>query len=119
MKRVAAFEELKPAAEVRAYDGVWKPMGPGVEFKLLFADPATGLNTTLVRMAPGATLPEHFHHDSEQCLVMEGDIGWGELSYKAGDFVVQGKHTHHPEIRSQSGVLMLIIAGKNEFVHKS
>ena len=49
--------------------------------------------------------------------MIEGDIRWGELVYEKGDFVVMGKSTTHPEIRTETGNVLLIIAGRNEFVH--
>ena len=117
LDRIRQYETLKPLADVRSCDGSWSASGvPGVEIRNLFLDPETGRNTTLVRMAAGARFPAHRHNDSEQCLVLNGDIGWGELIYNEGDFVVMGKSTTHPEIRSVNGSLLLIVAGHNEFV---
>lgn len=114
---VANYEALKPLADVRSYDEGWAGSGvPGVEVRKLFHDTGTGRNTLLLRMEPGARFPAHLHHDDEQCLVIRGDIGWGELVYREGDFVVMGRATTHPEIHTVDGNLLLIVAGKNEFV---
>jgi anti-sigma factor ChrR (cupin superfamily) len=114
---VAAYETLKPLADLRSDEGKWTNIGaPGVEMKSLFRDPRTGRSTMLIRMHPGARIPSHFHHDDEQCLVLEGDIGWGELVYRKGDFVVMGKDTTHPDIQTREGNLLLLVAGRNEFV---
>ena len=115
--RIAAYEELKPLAELRTHEGAWSSAGaPGVEMRRLFRDPDSGRTTLLLRMEPGARLPAHRHGDHEQCLVLSGDIGWGELIYREGDFVTMGKGTSHPEIRSEQGNLLLLVAGRNEFV---
>ena len=118
MNRVADWQMLKPLADVRPRDGGWMSAGvPGVDRRKLFSDTQTGRTTMLLRMEPGVRFPAHFHHDDEQCYVLKGDIGWGEVMYREGDFVVMGKDTTHPEIHSVSGNLLLIISGHNEFVH--
>jgi anti-sigma factor ChrR (cupin superfamily) len=117
LARVAAYETLKPLADVRSEEGEWRNIGaPGVEMRSLFRDRRTGRSTMLIRMDPGAKIPSHFHHDDEQCLVLEGDIGWGELVYRKGDFIAMGKDTTHPEIQTKEGNLLLLVAGRNEFV---
>jgi hypothetical protein len=49
--------------------------------------------------------------------VLKGDIGWGDLVYEEGDFIVMGKGTKHPEIRTINGNLLLLISGRTEFDH--
>ena len=116
-ERVAQFESLKPLADVRRYDDQWVHSGvPGVDLKTLFKDVKSGRTTMLIRMEPGAILPSHHHGDDEQCLVLQGDIRWGELVYEEGDFVVMAKETTHPRVHSVHGNLLLIMAGHNELV---
>ena len=116
MTRVAQFEELRPVADVRRNEEYWVNSGvPGIDIKQLFKEAETGRSTYLVRMEPGKRLPAHYHHDAEQCLVLKGDIAWGDIVYEEGDFVVMGKGTHHPEIHTVNGNLLLLISGHNEF----
>ena len=116
LTRVAQFEQLKPLADVRRNEEHWVPSDmPGVDIKPLFQEPSTGRSTYLLRMQPGVRIPTHYHHDVEQCLVLQGDIGWGDLVYEEGDFIVMGKDTQHPEIRTTHGNLLLLISGHNEF----
>jgi anti-sigma factor ChrR (cupin superfamily) len=118
LARVAQFEQLKPLADVRRNEEYWVNGGmPGVEIKQLFQEDETGRSTYLLRMQPGVRLPAHFHHDAEQCLVLKGDIGWGDLVYEEGDFIVMGKGTKHPEIHTVHGNLLLLISGRTEFLH--
>ena len=49
-----------------------RPGFPGIATKTLFIDKATGSVTALIRMAPGARLPDHEHPLSEQSSVLEG-----------------------------------------------
>ena len=116
LARVAQFEQLKPLADVRRNEDNWVSAGmPGVDIKQLFLEAETGRSTYLLRMQPGVRVPAHFHHDTEQCLVLKGDIGWGDLVYEEGDFIVMGKGTKHPEIHTVHGNLLLLMSGSNEF----
>ena len=116
LTRVAQYEQLKPLADVRRNDESWVHSGmPGIDIKQLFKEKETGRATYLLRMEPGARLPGHFHHDAEQCLVLKGDIAWGDIVYEEGDFIVMGKGTHHPEIHTVNGNLLLLISGHTEF----
>lgn len=118
LARVAQFEQLKPLADVRRNEEHWVSAGmPGVDIKPLFEDKETGRSTYLMRMQPGTRLPAHHHHDAEQCLVLKGDIGWGDLVYEEGDFIAMGKGTKHPEIYTVQGNLLLLVAGRTEFLN--
>ena len=118
MGRVGQFEQLRPVADVRRNEEYWVNSGvPGIDIKQLFKEKETGRSTYLVRMEPGKRLPGHYHHDAEQCLVLKGDIAWGDIVYEEGDFIVMGKGTHHPEIHTVNGNLLLLISGHNEFDH--
>ena len=51
---------------VRPAEMEWKQTRfPGCEIKPLLMDPKTGLQTALLRFAPGAVLPDHEHVDIE------------------------------------------------------
>ena len=117
LTRVGNYESIKPLADVRVYDDNWTGSGvPGVDLKILFRDKKLRRTTMLLRMAPGAQLPAHHHHDDEQCLVVSGDVRWGELVYRDGDFVVMGNATTHPVVSTIDGNLLLLVAGHNEYV---
>ncbi len=58
---------------ILASEGKWLELREGVLLKRLYADPATGIATSLVRMLPGTALPVHQHIGVEQFLVIEGD----------------------------------------------
>ena len=82
----------------------------------LYLDRDAGRTTMLLRMAPGARLPAHRHGADEQCLVVSGDIRQGEVVYREGDFVVMGKDSHHPEIYTEGGNVLLLVMGRNELI---
>ena len=101
-----------PVVDVRRNEGEWVPTGiPGVDQRLLYIDPITKYSTFHMRMAPGAVIPPHRHRTNEQCLVLEGDLHWDDLTYGPGDFVVAGAHTVHTPISTQEGALVLVVAG--------
>jgi anti-sigma factor ChrR (cupin superfamily) len=85
----------------------WKPTPfPGVEIKVLMEDPDSGLQTTLVRMAPGAELPMHEHTDLEQTWVLEGRLVDHEGEVAAGNYVWRPKGSRHTA-RAPEGCLVL------------
>jgi anti-sigma factor ChrR (cupin superfamily) len=115
---VSDYEALKPASEVRTFDGGWRATGlPGIEFKPLYHDQKSGMYTNLVRMEPGALYPRHIHYDDEQCLVIKGDVRWGEARYLEGDFVATRAGVVHDTLETDAGNVLLIISGHNEFLH--
>jgi anti-sigma factor ChrR (cupin superfamily) len=79
---------------------------PGIQTKTLFIDRATGSVTALIRMAPGARLPDHEHPLSEQSYVIEGVLADDDGSCAAGDFVWRPAGSRH-EAWSPGGCLVL------------
>ncbi len=79
---------------------------PGVEIKTMFEDKETGLLTTLVRMAPGASLPDHEHVRIEQTYVIEGSLVDDEGTAAAGDYVWRPAGSRH-SVRTPEGALLL------------
>ena len=66
----------------------WNPSKfPGVEVKILYEDPKTGMLTVLSRMAPGSFIPLHTHTDIEQTYVLEGSLEDEQGAATAGNFV--------------------------------
>jgi anti-sigma factor ChrR (cupin superfamily) len=84
---------------------------PGVEIKPLLFDRKSGLASSLMRMAPGAELPDHEHVLVEQTWVLEGhlvdktgiDTG---IECKAGQFIWRPAGSRH-SVHSPQGALML------------
>jgi anti-sigma factor ChrR (cupin superfamily) len=95
---------------VRAGDGEWRALAPGVTIKLLRSDPAAGNMTAFIRMQPGASLQAHAHDQSEECLLLEGEIYIGRHRLAAGDMHVAAAGTLHDAISSPRGALLLVRA---------
>ena len=47
---------------------------PGIKFKVLYRDPATGASTMLLKFEPGAQTPLHEHTGLEQTFVIDGEL---------------------------------------------
>ena len=80
---------------------------PGVETKTLLVDRKTGVLTLLMKMAPGARLPDHEHVEIEQTYVLEGSLHCGEGECKAGEFVWRPAGSRHEAWAGPQGGLML------------
>lgn len=79
----------------------------GVEQKTLLVDRETGLLTALMKMAPGARLPDHQHVKIEQTFVLEGSLVCGEGVCKAGEFVWRPAGSRHEAWAGPGGGLFL------------
>ena len=79
----------------------------GVEQKTLYIDRETGMLTALMRMAPGARLPDHEHVKVEQTYVLEGSLLCGEGECRAGQFVWRPAGSRHAAWAGPQGGLFL------------
>jgi anti-sigma factor ChrR (cupin superfamily) len=79
----------------------------GVQVKPLLVERETGLMTMLIKMDPGARLPDHEHVLIEQTYVLEGSLCCGEGECKAGDFVWRPAGSRHEAWAGPQGGLML------------
>jgi quercetin dioxygenase-like cupin family protein len=95
---------------VRAGEGNWHPMEPGVEVKVLYKDFTRHTITTLVKMDAGAKIPRHYHDGGEECYVISGDIYDDHISMKAGDYISLMRDTMHSFVSTINGALLLIIS---------
>jgi anti-sigma factor ChrR (cupin superfamily) len=90
----------------------------GVEQKTLFIDRASGTLTALMRMAPGAKLPDHQHVKIEQTYVLEGTLMCPEGECGAGQFVWRPAGSrHHAWAGPQGGLFLAIFQAPNKFFH--
>lgn len=96
---------------IRAHEGRWERVAAGVQRKLLSEDPRTGRRSLLLRLQPGAGYPSHEHPEDEECLVLEGDLRFGDLELRVGDFQLAPAGVPHPAAFSPSGCLLFISTG--------
>ena len=91
---------------------------PGIEFKTLLIDPQTGMLTSLVRLAPGATLPDHEHVQIEQTYVLEGRLLDYHGEVTSGNFVWRPAGSRHAAHAPDGALLIGIFMKPNRFFHK-
>ncbi|BAT60133.1 ChrR Cupin-like domain protein [Variibacter gotjawalensis] len=115
----------KASRHVKTADLPWeKTRFPGCEVKTLLVDPATGLATVLVKMAPGAELPDHEHAMIEQTYVLEGvlvdkdgpDAG---LSVGPGEYVWRPPGSRHAAWAPNGCVCIGMFQAPNKFYEKN
>ncbi len=95
----------------------WEPTRfAGIETKTLLFERATGLCTVLLKMAPGARLPDHEHVLIEQTYVLEGSLVCGEGECRAGEFVWRPAGSRHEAWGGpQGGVMLAMFQVPNRF----
>jgi quercetin dioxygenase-like cupin family protein len=59
----------------------------------------------LIRIAPGATLPDHGHSLDEDCFMLDGDMFLGDILMRAGDYQLARAGGCHAGISSDTGGL--------------
>ncbi len=99
---------LPGTVTLRAGEGPWERIAQGVEKRTLWDDPRSGRHAFLVRVAPGGVVPVHAHAADEECYVIEGDVAFGPLKLKAGDFHLAKRGMTHPAATSSGGAVFLI-----------
>ena len=90
---------------------------PGCETKTLLFDRATGALTMLLRMAPGAKLPDHEHVMIEQTFVLEGSLVCGEGTCGPGQFVWRPAGNQHEAVAPNGAVLLGFFLKPNRFAY--
>ena len=78
----------------------------GITVKTLLIDKKTGLLTALMRMLPGAELPDHEHMLIEQTFVLEGHLVCPERECKEGDFVWRPAGSRHKAWSPEGGLFL-------------
>ncbi len=99
----------QPFFTIRAEEGRWHEVHPGVKLKLLYRDRAT--QTFLLDIAPNTVVPSHDHPSDEECFVMRGEAFVGAVRLRAGDYHFAHEGSRHTGLRSETGALLLIRTG--------
>lgn len=106
--------DLPGTLTTRAGKAAWFEIGPGITGRLLHVDRTQNRQHLLIRMAPGATYQPHAHHADEQTLVIEGDLSFGGLDLKAGDFHAATPSSSHPPGRTVNGCLVHVVMSADQ-----
>jgi anti-sigma factor ChrR (cupin superfamily) len=119
----ASTEDLR-SRHLRPAEMEWqKTRFAGCEMKPLLVDADSGMATLLIRMAPGAVLPDHEHVLIEQTYVLEGSLVDREgpdagLEVGPGEFVWRPAGSRHAAWSPQGGTFIGIFQIPNKFFEK-
>ncbi len=93
----------------------WAP-GPadGVWCKFLSVDERRKYATSLVRLDPGVHYPPHRHAEVEEAYMLAGDLRFGDIVFRAGDYCRAEPGSVHPTSYSEGGCLLLIMTSIND-----
>jgi len=106
---------------VQANDMQWEPIKyPGCYVKTLMVDRESGLLTVLLKMDPGASLPDHEHALVEQTYVIEGRLVDSEgpemgLEVGPGEFVYRPAGSRHAAVAPEGGLMVAVFQVPNKF----
>ncbi len=105
--RITAELEQEPPQQglfttIRETEGDW------IEIKILQRDAERNLDTYLMRLQPGGSVPQHDHAADELCYVVAGDIAFGDISLATGDYHFAAAGSVHGAASSVNGALLLL-----------
>jgi anti-sigma factor ChrR (cupin superfamily) len=107
--RARVIEAAAGSTQVlRAGEGEWLRLLPGVTIKTLHVDREHGTQTSLWRLEAGARIPPHPHTKDEECLVLEGSITHDGVRYRQGDFLFTRPGLRHKDFIAPEGALLMI-----------
>ncbi len=93
---------------IRANEGEWFEALPGARIKILHQEGDSGLLTYLAKLAPGFEMHGHPHPFDEECIMLEGELWFGDLHLRAGDYHFAAKGVHHGRLKTESGALAFL-----------
>ena len=95
----------------------WAPSPfEGIQTKILYSDPDTGLSTILFKMAPGAVVPEHVHTAIEQTYMLEGSLEDDQGACTPGNYVWRPAGNRHVAHAPNGALFISIFMKPNQFM---
>lgn len=102
---------------VKASEGVWQEIAPGISAKVLSLDQKSHRTTALLRVAPGARYAPHRHTEAEEFYVLEGGCRFEGRELGPGDYHRAEAGSVHLDTSSDDGCLLLVISSpQNEML---
>ncbi len=95
----------------------WAPSPfEGIQTKILYSDPDTGLSTILFKMAPGAVVPDHIHTAIEQTYMLEGSLEDDQGACTAGNYVWRPGGNRHVAHAPNGALFISMFMKPNQFM---
>ncbi len=115
--KITLQQPTKGLTFIRASEGTWRGIAPGVMAKLLSFDPTSRRTTTVLRFAPGASYAPHRHTAVEELYVLEGGCSIAGREMTVGDYHRAEAGTVHHDTSTDEGCLLLVISSpQNEML---
>ena len=94
----------------RANDGGWVEVMPGASYKVLHDDGKglEGVLSYLIKLDAGVEMAGHHHPFDEECLMLEGDLTFGDLTLNEGDFHFAAAGMSHANVSTKNGCIAFI-----------
>jgi anti-sigma factor ChrR (cupin superfamily) len=109
-ERIDARERHALAARtLRADEGDWIVVVPGVRMKILHRNLVLRRQTVLFEAEPGAVYPAHDHPQDEECYMISGDLVIGDEVLHAGDYQLAPAGSRHPALTTRRGCRCILI----------
>ena len=64
-----------------------------------------------MKMEAGGRIPAHVHKSDELCCVIEGEVSFGELELRQGDYHFAHQGSRHEDATSVHGCLLFLQSG--------
>lgn len=110
-------QPIKGLTFIKAAEGVWRGIAPGVTAKILSFDPVSRRITTLLRFAPGTSYAPHRHTEVEELYVLQGGCSIAGHAMTVGDYHRAEAGTEHYDTSTDDGCLLLVISSpQNEIL---
>ncbi|MCC6139608.1 MAG: cupin domain-containing protein [Nitrospira sp.] len=97
-------------AFIKAVEGDWREIAPGVAAKALAFDTVSRRATALLRFAPGTRYPPHRHAEVEELYVLQGGCSIAGREMGVGDYHRADAGTEHHETSTAEGCVLLVIS---------
>jgi len=117
-RRILEIVRITPqnSRTVRADEGRWTPLPfPGVKVKTLSVDEERGTATILMSFEPGSRAPAHDHRGDEESFVVSGSCRIGAISLRQGDFHRADAGSHHGDVVSDEGCVLLLVVDAQDY----
>ena len=108
--KIALQQPTKGLTFIRASEGAWRGIAPGVMAKVLSFDPVCCRTTTLLRFASGTSYAPHRHTAVEELLVLEGGCSIAGHEMTVGDYHRAEAGTEHYDTSTDEGCLLLVMS---------
>lgn len=103
---------------IKAMEGTWREIAPGVTAKVLSFDLVSRRATTLLRFAPGTRYAPHRHTETEELYVLQGGCSIAGREMAVGDYHRAESGTEHYDTSTDEGCLLLVVSSpQNELLH--